>query len=71
MSAHHDRHTRTDYTSLNHALVDAERVLDELVLAIHAPGQLLVDPAALEFLARRSRQLVIAARTATTQAGTR
>lgn len=56
----HDHTTRTEYGSTLRALLDAQRVQDDLLAAIANRDNLFLDPNALEFLARRAHKLIAA-----------
>lgn len=55
-----DHHHRKDYSSALSALRDAHRVQADLIATIANTDGLFVDPAAIEFLARRAERLVAA-----------
>lgn len=53
-----DHLERREYRSVRAALDDAERVLEDLVVAVGNGDTLILDPQHLVFLARRARDLV-------------
>jgi len=59
---------RREYRSVRAALTDAERVLEDLVIAVGDSEALFADPQRLVFLARRGRDLVVKSREAAEKA---
>lgn len=52
----HDHRSSLDYSSFIDALIDADRVIDDL--AVIGDGQMLITATELEFTARRLRTLI-------------